>query len=268
MTSPSGKMARMRTGLLVVLLTVACSSTSTADPADTQTTSETSVDSAVADTAIAIDSSAPSDTGTAAETSPGETAGETGSTLSFFITSVGLDGGKLGGLTGADAHCLKLATAAGAGGRTWRAYLSAPTTTGSPAVNARDRIGKGPWFNAKGVKVASSVAELHSATNNINKESALTEKGEIVKGRGDTPNQHDILTGSKADGTAGTATPDTTCSAWTSNTTGAAIVGHHDRIGGGADATSWNSAHSSSGCSAANLVGTGGNGYFYCFATD
>lgn len=262
-------MAAMRTGLLLILLTAACSSnTSTTEPVDAQTTSETSADSANADTAIAIDSSGSTDTGTAAETSPGETTGETGSTLSFFLTSVGLDGGKLGGLAGADAHCLKLATAVGAGGRTWRAYLSAPTTTGSPAVNARDRIGKGPWSNAKGVKVASSVAELHSDTNNITKETALTEKGEIVKGRGDTPNQHDILTGSKTDGTASTATPDTTCGAWTSNTTGAAIVGHHDRMGGGPAPMSWNSAHSSSGCSAANLVSTGGNGYFYCFAAD
>ena len=183
---------------------------------------------------------------------------------SFFITSVGLGkGADLGGLEGADRHCQSLAQAAGAGSKTWRAYLS---TQGPGGVNAKDRIGNGPWFNAKGVQIAANVADLHSDNNKISKETGLDEKGIAVKGRGDTPNQHDILTGSLMDGTLSPDTTDTTCSNWTSNGTGAAFVGHFDRVGGGANPTSWNSAHPSRGCSQENLVGTGGNGYFYCFA--
>jgi hypothetical protein len=187
--------------------------------------------------------------------------------LSFFITSTGSgDGANLGGLAGADAHCQKLAAAAGAGSRTWRAYLSAGAADGKPAVNAKDRIGNGPWYNAKGVKVADNVADLHSDNNKLSKENSLTEKGAVVNGRGDTPNQHDILTGSQADGTAFTDGADHTCKNWTSNGEGSAQVGHHDRQGGGPAPTSWNSSHPSRGCSQQNLVATGGNGYFYCFA--
>lgn len=189
-----------------------------------------------------------------------------GNRMSFFITSVGSGkGADLGGLAGADAHCQNLAKAAGAGDREWRAYLSAAAMDGKPAVNARDRIGSGPWFNAKGVQVAASVADLHGDNNKLSKENSLTEKGTVVNGRGDTPNQHDILTGSQLDGTA---TPGAAnCGNWTSSATdGAAAVGHHDRQGGGANPTSWNSAHASRGCSQENLVATGGNGYFYCFA--
>ena len=188
-------------------------------------------------------------------------------TMSFFITSAGSgDGAKLGGLAGADAHCKALADASGVTGKTWRAYLSAKAAAGQPAVNAKDRIGRGPWYNHHGVMVAQSVADLHSDNNKLSKENSLTEKGETVKGRGDTPNQHDILTGALMDGTLSPDTTDTTCSNWTSNGTGAAFVGHFDRVGGGANPTSWNSAHPSRGCSQQNLVGTGGNGYFYCFA--
>jgi len=187
--------------------------------------------------------------------------------LSFFITSTGSgDGANLGGLAGADAHCQKLAAAAGAGSRTWRAYLSASAAGAQAAVNARDRIGNGPWYNAKGVKVADNVADLHSDNNKLSKENSLTEKGTVVNGRGDTPNQHDILTGSQADGTAFTDGADHTCNNWQSNGEGAAHVGHHDRQGGGPAPTSWNASHPSRGCSQQNLVGTGGNGYFYCFA--
>lgn len=190
-------------------------------------------------------------------------------TMSFFITSAGPgDGAKLGGIAGADAHCKALADAAGVTGKTWRAYLSAKAAGGQPAVNAKDRIGRGPWYNAKGVKVAENVDDLHSDNNKLGKENSLTEKGATVNGRGDTPNQHDILTGSQLNGTVSPDTTDTTCSNWTSNANavGAALVGHHDRQGGGANPTSWNSAHPSRGCSQQNLVGTGGNGYFYCFA--
>lgn len=194
------------------------------------------------------------------------TADAQGNRMSFFITSVGSGkGADLGGLAGADAHCQNLAKAAGAGEGEWRAYLSAAAIDGKPAVNAKDRIGSGPWFNAKGVQVAASVADLHSDNNKLSKENSLTEKGTVVNGRGDTPNQHDILTGSQLDGTA---TPGAAnCGNWTSSATdGAAAVGHHDRQGGGANPTSWNSAHASRGCSQENLVATGGNGYFYCFA--
>ncbi|HDZ07705.1 hypothetical protein [Pseudohongiella sp.] len=189
--------------------------------------------------------------------------------LSFFITSAGTgNGANLGGLAGADMHCAILAQAAGVTGKTWAAYLSTQARNGMPAVNARDRIGTGPWFNANGVQVAANVADLHSDSNELNKENSLTESGEMVNGRGDSPNQHDILTGTNADGTAFTDDADHTCSNWTSNTEGSAQVGHHDRQGGGADPTSWNSAHGSRGCSLQDLQGSGGNGYFYCFATD
>jgi hypothetical protein len=187
--------------------------------------------------------------------------------LGFFITSAGKgDGANLGGLAGADAHCQALAKAAGAGNRQWRAYLSAAASGGQAAVNAKDRIGTGPWANAKGVIVANNVAELHSEGMKLGKENSLTEKGTVVNGRGDTPNQHDILTGSNLDGTLATGAADTTCRNWTSNGEGSAMVGHHDRQGGGANPNSWNSAHASKGCSQQNLIGTGGNGYFYCFA--
>lgn len=186
--------------------------------------------------------------------------------MGFFITSVGPgDGANLGGLKGADAHCQKLAAAAGAGSRTWHAYLSTSAAGGGAAVNAKDRIGAGPWYNAKGVLIAQNVAELHGE-NKLTKETQLTEKGEVVNGRGDTPNKHDILTGSQLDGTAFAAGEDHTCNNWMSNSTGSAQVGHHDRQGGGANPTSWNSAHASKGCSQENLRGTGGDGLFYCFA--
>jgi hypothetical protein len=191
--------------------------------------------------------------------------------LSFFITSAGSgDGANLGGLDGADRHCQALAKAAGAGNKRWRAYLSTSADGGKKAVNARDRIGKGPWYNAKGVKVAESVADLHSDNNKLGKENSLTEKGAVVNGRGDKPNQHDILTGSQPDGTAFTDSADHTCKNWTSNAdgTGSAQVGHHDRQGGGANPTSWNASHASKGCSQPNLIATGGNGYFYCFAAN
>jgi hypothetical protein len=187
--------------------------------------------------------------------------------MTFFITSAGPGkGADLGGLAGADKHCQQLAQAVGAGGRTWHAYLSASAAAGQPAVNARDRIGAGPWHNAKGVKVADSVADLHSDKNTLGKENSLTEKGEVVSGRGDTPNKHDILTGSQLDGSAFAGETDTTCRNWTSGGEGSAQVGHHDRQGGGANPTSWNSAHASRGCSQENLRGTGGDGLFYCFA--
>jgi hypothetical protein len=193
--------------------------------------------------------------------------------MSFFVTSVGKGAGaNLGGLAGADAHCQTLAQAAGGGTKTWRAYLSAfsagPT---QPPVNARDRIGAGPWYNAAGAVIAWNVADLHGDIqrdrNSINKEFALNEKGQPVKGRGDTPNEHDILTGTDSFGRlpVGSAAT-TTCSNWTSDSTGAAIVGHHDRAGGGN--SSWNSAHASRGCSQENLRGSGGAGLFYCFATN
>jgi hypothetical protein len=187
--------------------------------------------------------------------------------MSFFITSAGPgNGANLGGLAGADQHCQALAKAAGAGNRTWRAYLSVSAAAGQPAVHARDRIGSGPWYNAKGVQVARDVADLHSENNKLSKEHSLNEKGEVVNGRGDSPNRHDILTGSQADGTAFPGEKDLTCGNWTSGGEGSAQVGHHDRTGGGANPTSWNSAHASSGCSQENLRGTGGDGLFYCFA--
>lgn len=192
--------------------------------------------------------------------------------MSFFVTSAGSGkGADLGGLAGADALCQKLATAAGSTKDTWHAYLSAGAMNGQAAVNARDRIGIGPWFNAKGARIAKDLADLHGDTlalaqqgNNISKATVLTEKGETIKGFGDSPNQHDMLTGSKPDGTAYTDGADHTCQNWTSSTTGTAQLGHHDRTGGGN--TSWNSVHASRGCSQENLISTGGNGYLYCFA--
>ena len=193
-------------------------------------------------------------------------ADDDAASMSFFLTSHGPgDGAKLGGLKGADAHCSALAKTAGAGGKNWRAYLS---TTGSSGVNARDRIGDGPWQNVKGVQVASDVDDLHSDENNLTKQTVLDEKGQIVNGRGDDPNRHDILTGADLQGKAVNSDDDTTCSNWTSNDEGSALVGHFDRTGGGANPTSWNSAHGSRGCSQANLQGTGGDGLFYCFAAD
>ena len=189
--------------------------------------------------------------------------------MSFFITSKGPgDGANLGGLSGADAHCQKLAEAAGAGGKTWRAYLSASAADGKPAVNARDRIGSGPWFNAKGVQVAANLDELHYSNVGLSKENSLDERGKVVNGRGDSPNQHDILTGSQLNGMAFPDDSDHTCGNWTNSGEGSAQVGHHDRTGGGQVPSSWNAAHGSRGCSQANLVATGGNGYFYCFAID
>jgi hypothetical protein len=187
--------------------------------------------------------------------------------MSFFITSAGSgDGANLGGLAGADKHCQALAAAAGAGGQTWRAYLSQQAADGKPAVHARDRIGSGPWVNAKGVQVASNVEDLHSDKNQLSKANSITEKGEVVNGRGDNPNKHDILTGAGLDGRLPAGDGDMTCKNWTSNGEGSALVGHHDRQGGGTNPTSWNSAHASKGCSQASLRGTGGDGLFYCFA--
>ena len=189
--------------------------------------------------------------------------------MSFFITSAGPgNGADLGGLRGADQHCEDLAYAVGAGNLTWRAYLSAVAMGGEAAVNARDRIGSGPWYNHAGVMIASSVDDLHSDNANLTKETILTEQGSMVNGRGDSPNQHDILTGSNLDGTVNTDEGHDACANWTSSGEGTARVGHHDRQGGGQNPTSWNSAHGSRGCSQENLQGTGGNGYFYCFATD
>lgn len=189
--------------------------------------------------------------------------------MSFFITSAGSgNGANLGGLAGADAHCQQLAEAAGSRGKTWRAYLSAHATGSSPAIDARSRIGFGPWHNVNGVEVASNLNNLHGPNNNLNKQTALTENGDVVNGRGDSPNQHDILTGSTLDGREVEDGSNHTCSNWASNGSGSAHVGHFDRTGGGQNPTSWNSAHGSRGCSQDDLIGTGGNGYFYCFAID
>jgi hypothetical protein len=187
----------------------------------------------------------------------------------FFVTSRGLGkGGDLGGLAGADAHCQALAKAEGSGDHTWRAYLSTMATKTEAAVNARDRIGSGPWYNAGGLLIATNGAQLHSAENGINKETAVTERLDSVNGVGDQPNVHDILTGSQPDGTAFVGSEDLTCGNWTSSSKGLAQVGHHDRMGQGNGATSWNSAHASRGCSQQELQGTGGAGLFYCFAVD
>lgn len=194
--------------------------------------------------------------------------------MGFFITSAGPGkGADLGGIEGADRHCQTLAASVGAGAKTWRAYLSTQPADGKPAINARDRIGKGPWVNAKGVVIAKDVAELHGE-NNLSKQTALSEKGDVISGRGDSPNRHDILTGSQADGTAFPAGDDRTCKNWTSSTQGAAMVGHSDRIGinDSPPMKSWNTSHPSrgpdGGCSQADLRSTGGDGLFYCFAAN
>ena len=201
---------------------------------------------------------------------------EKNSNMTFFITSVGSGkGADLGGLAGADKHCQSLAQAAGAGNHTWRAYLSASAADGKPGVNARDRIGKGPWQNAKGVVIAKDVNDLHG-NNKINKETGLSEKGDTINARGDKPNMHDILTGSQADGRAFTGSDDMTCRNWTSSTIGTAMLGHHDRQGLKDDepSRSWNSSHPSrgidanGGCSQEGLRNSGGNGLFYCFAAN
>src|SRR5438552_11072963 len=192
--------------------------------------------------------------------------------LTFFVTSAGPGkGADLGGLAGADRHCQQLASAAGAGAKAWHAYLS---TQGDGAVNARDRIGKGPWMNAKGTVVATSVDDLHSANNKLGKQNNLSEKGEVINGRGDTPNRHDILTGSTADGRAFPADKDMTCKNYTSSTQGSVMLGHNDRVGLRDDdaSKSWNSSHPSrgpdGGCSQADLRSTGGDGLMYCFTVN
>lgn len=214
-------------------------------------------------------------------TSPSSSGGSAGSApttgpMSFFISSTGGgQGANLGGLAGADALCQRLAAAAGAGSRTWRAYLSTPPVMAAgaqpvAAVHARDRIGNGPWFNAKGALIARDINHLHNG-NNLSKETALDERGQVVRGRGDTPNEHDILTGSRADGTAFAPQTDTTCRGWThGGPDGSAIVGHHDRVGPTGDnwAKSWNFSHQSAGCDQAALVRTGGSGRLYCFAAN
>lgn len=193
------------------------------------------------------------------------------SSMTFFVTSVGKgNGADLGGLEGADAHCAALAKTAGSPHTNWRAYLSTTAPGGDAGINARDRIGKGPWHNAKGVMVARSVDDLHSASNNINKQTVLTEKGEVISGRGDPVNRHDVLTGSDPAGNYSTAGGDTTCGNWTKSAEGSAIVGHHDRIGlkDTRHMTSWNSSHGTRGCSQELLKGTGGDGLFYCFVAN
>jgi hypothetical protein len=187
----------------------------------------------------------------------------------FFVTSRGSGrGGDLGGLAGADAHCQMLADAEGAGDHTWRAYLSTSARDGQPAVHARDRIGAGPWYNANGELIAANVEELHGDAIRISKETAVTERLDQVNGVGDTPNVHDILTGSRPDGTAYDGGDDLTCGNWTSSSAGAAQVGHHDRRGLGDGVNAWNSVHASRGCSQEDLEATGGAGLFYCFAID
>ena len=190
-------------------------------------------------------------------------AQEPSDNFSFFITSRNTgNGANFGGLAGADAHCQSLAAGVGAGEKTWRAYLS---TSGTDGVDARDRIGDGPWYNIRGVQVASSVANLHSDDNNMTRETELNELGELVNGREQSPNQHDILTGSNLDGTAS----ENTCNNWSTDTAdSSAMVGHFDRTGGGDNPTSWNSAHASRGCSLENLRGSGGEGYIFCFVAD
>ena len=178
----------------------------------------------------------------------------------FFVTSAGSGTGDLGGLAGADKMCQQLAKATGAGNRTWRAYLS---TSGPNALNARDRIGAGPWYNVKGVLIAQNVADLHSDKANINNDTALDEQGRTINAQG-APNRHDILTGSTLEGRAS----DMTCNNWTSSTTGSAMLGHHDRLTFGKPGSPWNAAHPSKGCSADDLRGTGGAGLVYCFAAD
>lgn len=207
---------------------------------------------------------------TGASDAPGSLAmGGEKSVTRFFITSRGTGrGGDLGGLAGADAHCQMLADAEGSGDHTWRAYLSTSAADGRPPVNARDRIGKGPWYNAEGELIAANLDDLHSDKARIDKEFALTERLDSVNGVGDTPNHHDILTGSRPDGTAYPAGEDLTCRNWTSSGDGSAQVGHHDRRGQTEGVNSWNSVHASRGCSQSALETTGGAGLFYCFAID
>jgi len=201
----------------------------------------------------------------AAFATPGAAAAQD-TEMSFFMTSAGPGhGADLGGLEGADAHCAHLAYAVGLGDRTWRAYLSAAPRAGAPAVHARDRIGSGPWYNARGVMVARDVTDLHSESANLTKQTILNEYGLEIRGRGDSPNRHDVLTGSNLDGTLFTAEGDTTCDNWTSDGEGSARLGHFDRVGGGENPTSWNSAHASRGCGQQDLRGTGGDGLFLCF---
>ncbi|MFA6177362.1 MAG: lectin [Candidatus Paceibacterota bacterium] len=188
--------------------------------------------------------------------------------MTFFVTSVNPgSGADLGGIAGADKYCQTLAENAGSAGLTWHAYLSTNTTDGTPAINARDRIGNGPWVNFAGIVIANNLTELHE-NNNLNKQTALTEKGEIINGRGDTPNMHDMLTGSDPEGSAIISDTDATCKNWTSSNEGSAMLGHHDRVGLQNDipSKSWNSSHLSRGCSLENLKSTGGAGLFYCFA--
>ena len=191
--------------------------------------------------------------------------------MSFFVTSAGPgQGANLGGLAGADKQCQTLAAAAGAGSRTWRAYLSQQPTPNVAGINARDRIGKGPWMNSKGDVIATGVEQLHGGANGITKQTALTERGAGINGRGDTPNMHDVLTGSQPDGRFIAGDVNTTCGNWTQSGEGSAMVGHHDKTGldESAPAKSWNSSHLSRGCSADALKGTGGAGLYYCFAAD
>ncbi len=205
---------------------------------------------------------------------PGAGGAGAGGGMTFFVTSSGPGkGADFGGLAGADQHCQTLGASAGAGSKTWRAYLSTQGKDGAATVNARDRIGKGPWHNAKGDLMARDVDALHGAGNNVTKQTALSEKGQVISGRGDTPNRHDVLTGSRTDGTAfAPGDPDMTCGNWTrGGAEGVAVVGHHDRVGPTADpwATSWNSSHQSrGGCSQTALRGTGGDGLLYCFAVN
>ena len=191
--------------------------------------------------------------------------------MTFFITSTsGPDGANFGGLEGADRHCQALAAKAGAGGKTWRAYLSQQAIGGAKAINARDRIGNGPWVNTKGVQIAASVDDLHSANNKINEETGTSENGRRIPGRFYVVNQHDVLTGSTADGRAHPPEKDLTCGNWTKGGEGSAFVGHHDRMGLRDDAPSksWNASHPSRGCSAAALKSSGGAGLLYCFAAN
>ena len=194
-----------------------------------------------------------------------------GANMTFFVTSTGKgNGADLGGLEGADAHCQALAGAAGSKRKNWKAYLSTRPTDKEPGVDARDRIGKGPWRNAKGAVVARNIEDLHGPKSKITKQTALSEKGEPIKARGDTPNEHDILTGSDSAGRYSTAAGDTTCGNWTKNGEGSAIVGHHDRTGLNEFRHSkmWHSSHGSRGCSQENLKSSGGAGLFYCFAAN
>lgn len=212
-------------------------------------------------TALVLSACAPAQPG-----SPGAST----SGMSFFVTSSNPGkGADFGGLSGADQYCQKLAASAGAGGRTWRAYLSNSPLGASPAVNARDRIGRGPWKNAKGEVIANNVDELH-ASNKLTKQTALTEKGEVISGRGDPVNTHDILTGSQADGRAFAGDKDMTCGNWTQSGDGSAMVGHHDRQGlrDDAESISWNSSHPTKGCGMDALKSTGGAGLLYCFAAN